>query len=195
MTERSAPASRGVFLGIHDYERLPELEGVAKNIPALLAQLTDPEVEALGRGDCDVLSADSTRSEFFEAVSAAADEASDLLLIYFAAQGAEELLGRLLSLELDAAQVRRLDVHLRERKAPGGRASGEATSARRLREDPAFGYVGGQMCIGVLKTNPRRTSGSSTRFRPRWTAKRGDGTDRRALSSILDISWRPGAEK
>ncbi|WP_405437527.1 hypothetical protein [Streptomyces anulatus] len=61
----------------------------------------------------------------------------------FAVQGAEELLGPLLSLELDAAQVRRLDAHLRERKAPGGRASGEATSARRLCEDPAFGYVGG----------------------------------------------------
>ncbi|MGX5391141.1 caspase, EACC1-associated type [Streptomyces anulatus] len=87
MTERSAPGSRAVFLGIHDYERLPELEGVAKNIPVLLGQLTDPEVEALGRGDCDVLSADSTRSQFFEAVSAAADEASDLLLIYFAGHG------------------------------------------------------------------------------------------------------------
>ncbi|MFY0509338.1 hypothetical protein ACOMD4_02905 [Streptomyces anulatus] len=61
----------------------------------------------------------------------------------FAVQGTEELLGVLLSLELDAAQVRRLDAHLRERKALGGRASGEATSARRLREDPAFGYVGG----------------------------------------------------
>ncbi|MFD0041941.1 hypothetical protein ACFVIZ_30390 [Streptomyces anulatus] len=61
----------------------------------------------------------------------------------FAVQGAEELLGPPLSLELDAAQVRRLDAHLRERKALGGRASGEATSARRLREDPAFGYVGG----------------------------------------------------
>ncbi len=61
----------------------------------------------------------------------------------FAVQGAEELLGPLLSLELDAAQVRRLDAHLRERKALGGRTSGEATSARRLREDPAFGYVGG----------------------------------------------------
>ncbi|MFE3379849.1 hypothetical protein [Streptomyces anulatus] len=57
----------------------------------------------------------------------------------FAVQGAEELLGALLSLELDAAQVQRLDVHLRERKAAGGRASGEATSARRLREGPAFG--------------------------------------------------------
>lgn len=61
----------------------------------------------------------------------------------FAVQGAEELLGPLLSVELDAAQVRRLDAHLQERKAPGGRASDEATSARRLREDPAFGYVGG----------------------------------------------------
>ncbi|NEE13979.1 hypothetical protein G3M58_46925, partial [Streptomyces sp. SID7499] len=57
----------------------------------------------------------------------------------FAVRGAEALLGRLLSLELDAAQVRRLDAHLRERKALGGGASGEATSARRVREDPAFG--------------------------------------------------------
>ncbi len=51
------------------------------------------------------------------------------------------------------------------------------------------------MRIEVLKTNRRRTSGSSTRFRPRSIAKRGDGTDRRALSSILDIPWSPGAEK
>lgn len=52
-------------------------------------------------------------------------------------------LGPLLSLELDAAQVRRLDARLREREALGGRASDGAASARRLREDPAFGYVGG----------------------------------------------------
>ncbi|MGQ4716070.1 hypothetical protein ACUN22_20565 [Streptomyces anulatus] len=61
----------------------------------------------------------------------------------FAVQGAEGLLGPLLSLELDAVQVRRLDAHLQERKAPGGGAPNEATSARRLREDPAFGYVDG----------------------------------------------------
>ncbi|MFB7306102.1 caspase family protein [Streptomyces sp. NPDC056192] len=87
MTDRSVPRSRAVFLGIHDYETLPKLEGVAKNIPALLDQLTDPEMEALGRGDCNVLSASSTRNDFFEAVCAAADEASDLLLIYFAGHG------------------------------------------------------------------------------------------------------------
>ncbi|MFD4868260.1 caspase family protein [Streptomyces sp. NPDC058412] len=87
MTDRSVSRSRAVFLGIHDYETLPKLEGVVKNIPALLDQLTDPEVEALGRGDCDVLSAGSTRNDFFEAVCAAADEASDLLLVYFAGHG------------------------------------------------------------------------------------------------------------
>ncbi|MDV5148129.1 caspase family protein [Streptomyces sp. SBC-4] len=87
MTDRSAPRSRAVFLGVHDYETFPKLEGVAKNIPALLEQLTDPEMEALGSGDCNVLSAGSTRTEFLGAVCAAADEASDLLLIYFAGHG------------------------------------------------------------------------------------------------------------
>lgn len=51
------------------------------------------------------------------------------------------------------------------------------------------------MRIELLKANRRRTSGSSTRFRPRSTAKRGDGTERRAWSSILDIPCGPGAEK
>ncbi|MEU8671915.1 hypothetical protein OG333_24330 [Streptomyces anulatus] len=71
---------------------------------------------------------------------------ADGTAVTFAVQGAEDLLGPLVSLELDAAQVWRLDAHLLERKAPGGRASGEATSARRLREDPAFGMSAGK-CV------------------------------------------------
>lgn len=42
----------------------------------------------------------------------------------FAVQGTEELLGALLSLELDAAQVRRLDAHLRETEGAGRESVG-----------------------------------------------------------------------
>ncbi|MFD7561278.1 caspase domain-containing protein [Streptomyces sp. NPDC059835] len=87
MTDRSAPSSRAVFFGVHEFQALPELEGVAKNIPALLDQLTDPELEALRREDCNHLSADSSRNQFLAAVHTAAKEASDLLLVYYAGHG------------------------------------------------------------------------------------------------------------
>ncbi|MER5310208.1 caspase family protein [Streptomyces sp. NPDC002773] len=87
MTDRSAPRSRAVFFGVHDYDEFSDLEGVAKNIPALLDLLTDPEMEALGWGDYKVVPADSNRVDFLGAVHTAAAEASDLLLIYFAGHG------------------------------------------------------------------------------------------------------------
>ncbi|MFF0160296.1 caspase family protein [Streptomyces sp. NPDC005263] len=87
MTDRPAPRSRAVLLGVHDYEAFPRLDGVAKNIPALLDQLTDPGMEALRREDCDVLPAYSSQNDFLGAVCTAAEEASDLLLVYYAGHG------------------------------------------------------------------------------------------------------------
>ncbi|WP_030241568.1 caspase, EACC1-associated type [Streptomyces sp. NRRL S-455] len=87
MIDQLAPSSRAVFLGVHDYEDLPKLEGVAKNIPALLDQLTDPELEALSVEDCHVLAADSDQNQFYTAVITAAAEASELLLVYYAGHG------------------------------------------------------------------------------------------------------------
>ncbi|GGY14864.1 caspase, EACC1-associated type [Streptomyces djakartensis] len=87
MTDRSAPSSRAVFFGVHDFDGFPKLEGVRKNIPALRAQLTDPEMDAIRWEDCNVLPADSSRDAFLAAVHTAAQEASDLLLVYYAGHG------------------------------------------------------------------------------------------------------------
>ncbi|MFF5764631.1 caspase family protein [Streptomyces tanashiensis] len=96
MTDRSARSSRAVFFGVHDYQELPALAGVAKNIPALLEQLTDPKLEALRREDCHHLAAGSARNDFLAAVSNAADEATDLLLVYYAGHGQYSRNGELL---------------------------------------------------------------------------------------------------
>ncbi|MFJ8715359.1 caspase family protein [Streptomyces violaceus] len=87
MTDRPAPSSRAVFFGVHDFEGFPKLEGVRKNIPALRAQLTDPEMEAIHWEDCNVLPADSSRETFMAAVHTASEAASDLLLVYYAGHG------------------------------------------------------------------------------------------------------------
>ncbi|MFD8012534.1 caspase family protein [Streptomyces sp. NPDC058955] len=87
MTDQAAPSSRAVLLGVHEFGGFPRLDGVAKNVPGLIEQLTHPERGLLRQADCEILPADSKRDRFLAAVSAAAEEASDLLLVYYAGHG------------------------------------------------------------------------------------------------------------
>ncbi|MFJ5707035.1 caspase family protein [Streptomyces sp. NPDC093105] len=87
MTDPAAPSSRAVLLGVHAFAGFPGLDGVAKNIPGLVEQLTHPERGLLRQADCEILPADSPRDRFLTAVSTAAEEASDLLLVYYAGHG------------------------------------------------------------------------------------------------------------
>ncbi|MEW2260911.1 caspase family protein [Streptomyces sp. NPDC047869] len=87
MTEQQTRASRAVLFGVHAFTYLPALEGVSRNVPTLLAQLTDPEVGGLLREDCVVLSENSGQGRVLDAVCQAAEEADDLLLVYYAGHG------------------------------------------------------------------------------------------------------------
>lgn len=87
MTEQQTRGSRAVLFGVHAFTHFPSLEGVSRNIPALLAQLTDPEVGALPKENCVVLPAHSEQGRILDAVCQAAEEADDLLLVYYAGHG------------------------------------------------------------------------------------------------------------
>ncbi|MFF4053551.1 caspase family protein [Streptomyces chartreusis] len=96
MTEQQARGSRAVLLGAHAYTHFPNLEGVSRNIPALLSQLTDPEVGALPKENCVVLPAHSEHGRILDAVCQAGEEADDLLLVYYAGHGHFDRVGGLL---------------------------------------------------------------------------------------------------
>ncbi|MFJ2008551.1 caspase, EACC1-associated type [Streptomyces chartreusis] len=87
MTEPQARSSRAVLFGVHAFTDFPSLDGVSRNIPALLAQLTDPEVGALSEETCVVLPAHSGQACVLDAVCQAGEEADDLLLVYYAGHG------------------------------------------------------------------------------------------------------------
>ncbi|MGW9593918.1 caspase, EACC1-associated type [Streptomyces chartreusis] len=96
MTEQQARGSRAVLFGVHAFTHFPDLEGVSRNIPALLAQLTDPEAGALPEENCVVVPAQSEHGRILDAVCQAAEEADDLLLIYYAGHGHFDRAGALL---------------------------------------------------------------------------------------------------
>ncbi|MFB6636286.1 caspase family protein [Streptomyces chartreusis] len=96
MTEQQAQGSRAVLFGVHAFTHFPNLEGVSRNIPALLSQLTDPEVGALPKENCVVLPAHSEHGRILDAVCQAGEEADDLLLVYYAGHGHFDRVGGLL---------------------------------------------------------------------------------------------------
>ncbi|MFF7174779.1 caspase, EACC1-associated type [Streptomyces pseudovenezuelae] len=106
MTEQQTRGSRAVLLGVHTFTHFPYLEGVSRNIPALLAQLTDPEVGNLPKENCAVLPAQSERGRVLDAVCQAAEEADDLLLVYYAGHGHFDRGGGLL-LATEASSITR----------------------------------------------------------------------------------------
>ncbi|MEU6485865.1 caspase family protein [Streptomyces sp. NPDC046887] len=79
--------SRAVLFGVHDFRRLTPLSGVRFNVPALRALLTSEDVGGLAEEDCVVVPPDGTRQEMLDALHDAAEEATDLLLVYYAGHG------------------------------------------------------------------------------------------------------------
>ncbi|MGW5455952.1 caspase, EACC1-associated type [Nocardia sp. NPDC003979] len=79
--------SWGVLIGIERYERLPCLTGVHAGARALAEVLTDPEHGCLEREHCALLPADASPGQIGDAIAHAAENAHDLLLIYFAGHG------------------------------------------------------------------------------------------------------------
>ncbi|MGC4997034.1 caspase, EACC1-associated type [Streptomyces sp. DT195] len=87
MTEGGASACRAVLLGVDTYDHFGDLGGIRNNVPALSTQLTDAVVGGIPEEDCACLPADSSQSVVLDAVQRAAEEAEDLLLVYYAGHG------------------------------------------------------------------------------------------------------------
>ncbi|KAB8169881.1 hypothetical protein FH609_006325 [Streptomyces sp. 3MP-14] len=79
--------TRAVLIGVSDYRELPPLPGVATNLAALRDLFTAPDLLGLREEHCVVLGGRVTPDAMDRAVSAAAREASDTLLLYFAGHG------------------------------------------------------------------------------------------------------------
>ncbi|MFI2781473.1 caspase, EACC1-associated type [Streptomyces sp. ALB3] len=84
----SAPGrSRAVLFGVHEFGELSQLSGVRHNIPALRDLLTSDDVGALAEKDCTVVPPDGTQQQLLDTLHDAAEEATDLLLFYYAGHG------------------------------------------------------------------------------------------------------------
>ncbi|MFI1256158.1 CHAT domain-containing protein [Streptomyces netropsis] len=85
---RADPAhSRAVLIGTYHFEHLEDLPSVKNNLDRLLHLLTDPDVWGLAPEHCVVLRQPTSAAEVADAVEAAAAEATDTLLVYFAGHG------------------------------------------------------------------------------------------------------------
>ncbi|WP_410614110.1 caspase domain-containing protein [Amycolatopsis sp. lyj-109] len=80
-------ASRAVLVGVSDYTSLEALPAVANNIETLHRVFTDPDLWGLPNEHCVTLLNPGTVDDVLEAVHAAASEASDALVFYFAGHG------------------------------------------------------------------------------------------------------------
>ncbi|MDI3421659.1 caspase family protein [Streptomyces luteolus] len=100
MTGRHFPdgrASRAVLIGTGRFTdpHLPDLPAVGANLSALRDVLTDPEHGLLAPEHCLAVADPADASAVGAALSWAAQEATDLLLVYYAGHGLQDDLGRL----------------------------------------------------------------------------------------------------
>lgn len=79
--------SWAVMVGIDRYDNLPSLSGVHAGALALAEIFTDPSHGVLRHEQCIVLPEDATPTAIGDAIAHAAENAGDLLLIYFAGHG------------------------------------------------------------------------------------------------------------
>lgn len=79
--------SRAVLIGVGNYEHMPALTGVQAGAKALRSVLVDPVHGSLAPEHCVLVPERATVAEVGEAITIAAGEATDLLLIYFAGHG------------------------------------------------------------------------------------------------------------
>lgn len=82
--------SRAVLIGTSDFERvdrLPSLPAVDNNLIDLRRALTDPICGILTRRNCPFVDSPDSPASFLEQLRRAANQAEDLLLVYYAGHG------------------------------------------------------------------------------------------------------------
>ncbi|RLV70984.1 peptidase C14 caspase catalytic subunit p20 [Streptomyces sp. CBMAI 2042] len=102
-----AGRSRAVLFGVHAYDELSALDGVRHNVPTLLPLLTSKDVGGLAEEDCTVVPHGASQQKLLDALQDAADEATDLLLVYYAGHGHFGGRDRTFHLATQASSVRR----------------------------------------------------------------------------------------
>ncbi|MFH9726978.1 tetratricopeptide repeat protein [Streptomyces sp. NPDC017254] len=107
MTPPPDLTSRAVLFGVHAYLHQPDLQGVRHNAPALNDLLVAEDVGGLDPAHCVTVPPDSTAVDFLDAVQDAADQARDLLLVYYAGHGHFGRDGRRLLLSTRASRPAR----------------------------------------------------------------------------------------
>ncbi|WP_460037411.1 caspase, EACC1-associated type [Streptomyces cavourensis] len=80
-------ATRAVLIGTSQYDHLESLPAVSNNLTALAEALTGPTSWALPQEHCTIISNPTTTEMTMGAVRAAAEQARDTVLIYFAGHG------------------------------------------------------------------------------------------------------------
>jgi peptide/nickel transport system substrate-binding protein len=80
-------ASRVVLVGVGRYQVLSQLEAVHNNLFALSEALRDPRVWGLPPANCVVVRDPDSPSKILDAITEAALEATDTLLVYYAGHG------------------------------------------------------------------------------------------------------------
>ncbi|MGW1463464.1 caspase, EACC1-associated type [Streptomyces sp. NPDC002308] len=83
----SVAESRAVLFGVHAYSHFAQLDGVRHNAPALRELLVSGDSGGLPDEHCVTVAPDSAPGLMLDAVGRAADDAQDLLLVYYAGHG------------------------------------------------------------------------------------------------------------
>jgi hypothetical protein len=85
-----------VLIGVSDYAKLPMLRAVGKNVLQLEEALTDPAIWGIPADRVHTVGYPQSAAAIREAISVAAREASDTLLVYYAGHGLYDKVDKLL---------------------------------------------------------------------------------------------------
>ncbi|WP_190344717.1 caspase domain-containing protein [Streptomyces venezuelae] len=106
-------ASRAVLAGVWDYQHLAPLPAVAHNVAGLADALADPRIWGLPQKHITRVEPGNVQDSFIRTVAAAAQEATDTLLVYFAGHGIPDDFSDELYLGLPGTRRGELDTALR----------------------------------------------------------------------------------
>lgn len=80
-------ASQALLIGVHDYESMPALPAVERNLTGLTGAFTDPELWGLPPSHCVALSQPPSAQDVLDTLSRVALRATDTLVVYYAGHG------------------------------------------------------------------------------------------------------------
>ncbi|WP_131737531.1 caspase, EACC1-associated type [Actinomadura roseirufa] len=100
--------SRAVLIGTSKYTHLPQLPAVGKNLEEFTRLLTSPRLCGLPPEHCAVISNPESPAEMIDPIAQAAEEATDVLLVYFAGHGLVHSAGSDLYLTLAGSHSKRM---------------------------------------------------------------------------------------